>query len=96
MTAHILVVVTVASSVYGAHTGQAARTDEVRWSWPLVSTYSYMRGDYAYLEEDLDAHSFFVAMKAQRPDIVIEQRERHADKRSRVRNYDYYRPEAPK
>lgn len=38
MPAHILIVVTIASSVYGAHTGSAGRTDEVRWSWPVVTT----------------------------------------------------------
>lgn len=59
-----------------------------------ITPYSYMRGDYAYLEEDGDLSTFMDAMKAQRPTVKVEQRVRHADNQSRVRNYDSYRHEA--
>lgn len=54
-----------------------------------ITPYSYMRGDFAYLEEDADASTFFEAMKA--AGKTIEQRVRSSDKSSRVRNYCSYR-----
>lgn len=54
-----------------------------------ITPYNYMRGDFAYLEEDADAATFFEAMKA--AGKSIEQRVRSADKPSRVRNYSSYR-----
>lgn len=54
-----------------------------------ITPYSYMRGEFAYLEEDADASTFFEAMKA--AGKSIEQRVRHADRSSRVRNYSSYK-----
>ena len=55
-----------------------------------ISSYSYRRGAYAYLEEDCDLGVFFDAYKAcygHDPKF----RERVArEKRSRVRGYDHY------
>ena len=56
-----------------------------------ITPYSYMRGDFAYLEEDVDAGTFFEAMKA--AGKPIEQRVRYADRQSRVRNYLSYKYE---
>lgn len=56
-----------------------------------ITTYSYMRGRYAYLEEDCDLGTFVAA--AQAAGISVEFRQwfsRH--RRSRIRNYCYYSP----
>ena len=55
-----------------------------------ISRYSYMRGEYAYLEEDCDLAKFFDAyQKMFGTDPKI--RERNARmKSSRVRGYDTY------
>lgn len=58
-----------------------------------ITPYSYVKGEYAYLEEDCDLSTFINAMKAQRPDVQIKQRHRIADKSSRVRNYPSYTSE---
>ncbi len=58
-----------------------------------ITPYSYMRGDFAYLEEDQDLSTFMEAMAAQRPDVKVEQRDRYADRYSRVRNYASYKYE---
>lgn len=54
-----------------------------------ITPYSYMRGDFAYLEEDCDASTFFKAMSD--AGKTVEQRVRHADRSSRVRNYSSYK-----
>lgn len=60
-----------------------------------ITPYSYMRGDFAYLEEDCDAGTFMKAMAEQRPDVQVEQRLRTCYERpSRVRNYSSYKAEA--
>jgi hypothetical protein len=57
-----------------------------------ITTYSYSRADYAYLEEDLDAGRFFAAMDAAgRPWKIRERNSPHRP--SRVRNYATYRPQ---
>ena len=48
-----------------------------------------MRGDFAYLEEDCDASTFFKAMSD--AGKTVEQRVRSADRPSRVRNYSSYK-----
>lgn len=57
-----------------------------------ITTFSYSRGEYAYLEEDQDAGTFFNAYRAKHghdPKI----RERNSPHRpSRVRNYAQYNP----
>lgn len=56
-----------------------------------ITSYSYSRGDFAYLEEDCDASRFIAAMKAAGREIKF--RERNSPHRpSRVRNYATYRP----
>lgn len=54
-----------------------------------ISSYSYQRGDYAYLEEDVDAGIFIVAFKEAKGDTP-KFRERMSDKTSRVRGYDVF------
>lgn len=56
-----------------------------------ISTYSYMRGMLAHLEEDDDYARFALAMRAAGRVLAI--REHHTDKHSRIRNYDPYSPE---
>ena len=54
-----------------------------------ISTYSYMRGDQAYLEEDCDLYVLINALKAN--NIQYSFREFNTNQRSRIRSYDYYR-----
>lgn len=55
-----------------------------------ISGYSYMLGDYAYLEEDCDASILCQALSD--TGIAFKFRERNCQhKRSRVRNYQTYR-----
>ncbi len=57
-----------------------------------ITPYSYIRGGFAYLEEDCDLSSLMHA--AQLAGIPLTFRERVARERpSRVRNYDHYTPE---
>lgn len=58
-----------------------------------ITPYSYVKGEYAYLEEDCDLTTFMNAMRLQKSDVQIKQRTRHADNSSRVRNYPGYTPE---
>lgn len=53
-----------------------------------ISSCSYQRGDWVYLEEDCDAGIFINALKA--IGKTVEFREHHTDKRSRIRGYDMY------
>lgn len=58
-----------------------------------ISNYSYSRADYAYLEEDMDAATFFNAYRA-RHGYDPKIRERNCPHNySRVRNYATYRPQ---
>ena len=55
-----------------------------------ISSYSYMRGGFAYLEEDCDASLFHKSFE-QCFGFPPKYRERNAlEKTSRVRNYDRY------
>ena len=51
-----------------------------------ITSYSYIRGPRAYLEEDLDAGVLVQALKARGVDVAF--RERLAKGYSRIRNYD--------
>ena len=53
-----------------------------------ITTYSYMRGLYAYLEEDCDLSSFLAA--ADKEGIKIVLREYNSNKLSKIRSYDRY------
>lgn len=56
-----------------------------------ISSYSYMRGALAHLEEDLDASTFLAAAKA--AGIAVQVREINcAHRYSRIRNYDPFSP----
>ena len=50
-----------------------------------ITTYSYMRGEYAYLEEDCDLTTFVLALRAK--NIEPQFIDHHSAKRSRIRNY---------
>jgi len=54
-----------------------------------ISTYSYMRGDYAYLEEDCDLGLFVKTCR----NIGIEPKfkEFHSNKSSKIRSYYCYK-----
>lgn len=53
-----------------------------------ITTYSYMRGDFAYLEEDCDAARLFKA--ADSIGLEIKLNEFHTNKQSKIRSYDQY------
>lgn len=53
-----------------------------------ISRYSYMRKNYAYLEEDCDLSTLFAAADAAGIKIVL--REYHTDKQSKIRSYASY------
>ena len=55
-----------------------------------ISTYSYRNGDFAYLEEDMDAGTFIEAYKAKFDDAP-KFREHFTDRSSRIRNYQSFR-----
>lgn len=54
-----------------------------------ISTYSYMRGATAYLEEDCDASLFFNAYK-DKYGTDLKHDYKHTNNRSPIRNYDSY------
>lgn len=51
-----------------------------------VSSYSYMRGQLAHLEEDCDYSLFAAAMRD--AGLSFSLRERHTDNQSRIRSYE--------
>jgi hypothetical protein len=53
-----------------------------------ISGYSYVRGDYAYLEEGCDLTTFVLA--ARKAGYEPKWREHSSDKRSKIRNYESY------
>ena len=53
-----------------------------------ISFYSYIRGDYAYLEQDCDLPLFVEAMKEQGK--IVTFRHYHTDRQSRIRYYNSY------
>ena len=58
-----------------------------------ISPYSYVRGDHAYLEEDLDA-SLFITAYRQTYGETPKFREENSNKYSKIRGYDHYSAEA--
>ena len=56
-----------------------------------ISSYSFQRGDYVYLEEDRDLAMLCQALHANNTRVVFN--EKTTDKPSRVRTYDRYQPE---
>ena len=53
-----------------------------------ISSYSYMRGDFVYLEEDMDLGTFMDAMKAADRSVSFD--EFHTNRESKLRGYDAY------
>jgi hypothetical protein len=54
-----------------------------------ISSYSYMRGGTAYLEEDCDASLFFCAYR-DKHGVDPKHTYTHTNNRSPIRNYDSY------
>jgi hypothetical protein len=54
-----------------------------------ISTYSYMNGANAFLEEDCDLSVLVVALRDHGYEIKFN--ESHANKQSKIRNYSTYR-----
>ena len=59
----------------------------------LVTPYSYMRGDNAFLEEDCDLSTFMAA--AERAGVTVEFVSRYTNRQSKIRNYLQYRDQSP-
>jgi hypothetical protein len=55
-----------------------------------ITSCSYQRGDWVYLEEDVDAGTFIEAFKA--TGKTVEFRAHHTNRSSRLRNYDCFVP----
>lgn len=55
-----------------------------------ISQYSYIKGDYVYLEEDMDATSFIEAKEKFGEKVEFENVS--TDNRSKIRSYDSFRP----
>jgi hypothetical protein len=53
-----------------------------------ITMYSFIRGNYVYLEEDLDAGTFITA--AEDAGITVKFRHHMSETSSRIRNYDRY------
>lgn len=58
----------------------------------VITSYSYERGDYAYLEEDCDMGALYTALHVR--GIEPKLRHRYADWRSRIRGYASYQGQA--
>lgn len=57
-----------------------------------ITTYSYMRGDYAYLEEDCDLTTYVNALRdaGYKDEQIKFKGTTSAYRQSRIRGYDYY------
>lgn len=55
-----------------------------------ISRYSYKRGDFAYLEEDMDLTTLIHALEEQHPDIKITYKESVSNRSSKIRSYIPY------
>lgn len=56
-----------------------------------ITPYSYQRGIWVYLEEDCDYSTFIGAWK-KRFVHPLEIVEKHTNRRSKIRSYEYYAP----
>ena len=54
-----------------------------------ITSYSYMRKDYVYLEEDCDLHTFEKALADMGMPVNLVQK--HTNKTSKIRSYSGYR-----
>lgn len=55
-----------------------------------ITTYSHIRNNHAYLEEDLDFSTYINALKA--VGIIPKFKEKHTNKYSKIRSYRHYTP----
>ena len=55
----------------------------------FITPYSYMRGDHAYLEEDLDASTLIQRLK--HLGVSVKIKEFHTDRTSKIRSYASYK-----
>jgi hypothetical protein len=55
-----------------------------------ISTYSYQRGDTAYLEEDCDLSEFMSA--ARQAGIDVQFTDKHTNGRHPIRSYERFKP----
>ncbi len=53
-----------------------------------ISSYSYVKGEYVYLEEDCDLYSLIVALKEKNIPYIL--RDHHTNKSSKIRSYESY------
>lgn len=53
-----------------------------------ITGFSYMRGNFAYLEEDQDMTTFLKAAKLK--GLIVELKEHWTNRQSKIRNYDHY------
>ena len=53
-----------------------------------ISHFSYMNGEYVYLEEDCDASTLIAALEAQK--IEYSFREHNTNRSSKIRSYSMY------
>lgn len=56
----------------------------------VISLYSYVRGEYLYLEEDGDLSAYIDKLKELNPKIIIKFDHFHTNQRSQIRNYCHY------
>jgi|AntAceMinimDraft_5_1070358.scaffolds.fasta_scaffold150926_2 hypothetical protein len=54
----------------------------------LISSYSYQRGEYVYLEEDNDYSLLVDALEMHGTAIILKYK--HNDNTSRIRSYEHY------
>lgn len=55
-----------------------------------ISSFSYERGDYVYLEEDCDLGKYVDALRKYNDGIEIKFKENHTNKSSKIRGYHRY------
>lgn len=55
-----------------------------------ITSYSYQRGEYVYLEEDCDLSTLCMALHQRNTRIKFV--EKHTDRESRIRSYERYKP----
>lgn len=56
-----------------------------------ITSFSFMRSNYAFLEEDLDANTFYDAKKKQDKNIKLKIKRYFTNKHSKIRNYENYK-----
>lgn len=57
-----------------------------------ISSFSYLRGKFAYLEEDCDLYAFFLSMRERGESVEFVEQVRRSGY-SAIRSYDHYSPD---